>query len=340
MKTNLLNAVIAGLVSTFAPAMAIANDSVAELSAGGTTLARSDAIEMQKEELFLSRNEVRVSYVFRNHSDAPVETIVAFPMPDIKADPYESIAFPGEARDNFLNFQVEVNGERLEPELQQRAFAAGLDVTDDLVRAGIGLVPGASGQQEAIDQLDAGRLTDFLSRGILVKEEFDAGNGWETHYAPVWNLQSAYWWTMRFDPDVPTTVKHWYQPGIGGVAGLTFIDADGAPGYTQDEYIKTYCIDEGLISAARKLLARQKQSGGDDYLPYFEQHLSYVLTTGANWYGPIGEFHLVIDKGSTDTLVSFCGDGVRKTGPTTFEMHKSDYVPERDMNVLFLVKAE
>jgi hypothetical protein len=332
--------VIGVLVAYFGFGQAWANDSTAELTAGGITLARSDVIEMQKEELFLSREEVRVSYVFRNNSENPVETIVAFPMPEIKADPYESIAFPGEAKDNFLNFSVEVNSEKLEPKLQQRAFAAGLDVTDDLARVGIALVPGAAGQQEAIDRLDPGTLEDFISRGIVVKDEYDAGNGWETHYAPVWSLQSAYWWTMTFEPGVPTLVKHRYQPGIGGVAGLSFIDPDGAPGFNQGAYVKTYCIDEGLISAVGKLLASNKESGGDDYLPYFEQHLSYVLTTGANWSGPIGEFHLVVDKGSTDTLVSFCADGVKKTGPTTFEMHKSDYVPDRDMNVLFLVKAQ
>ena len=58
----------------------------------------------------------------------------------------------------------------------------------------------------------------------------------------------------------------------------------------------------------------------------FEEYLSYVITSGANWAGPIGTFRLVIDKGDT-TLVSFCGDGVRKIGPTTFEMIAKDYMP-------------
>jgi hypothetical protein len=340
MKTKLPAVVLSVTISSLALMPAYANDSTGELSAGGITLARSDVIEMQKEELYLSRREVRVSYVFRNRSEEPVETIVAFPMPDIKADPYESIAFPADARDNFLNFKVEVNGEMLEPTLQQRAFAAGLDVTDDLVRAGIALVPGAAGQEAAIERLEEGTLKDFISRGILVKDEYDAGNGWETHHVPVWNLQSAYWWNMVFEPGVPTVVRHWYQPGIGGTAGLSFIDPDGAPGYNHDTYVKTYCIEEGLIAATGKLLARHRESGGEGYLPYYEQHLSYVLVTGANWAGPIVDFHLTVDKGSADALVSFCGDGVTKTGPTTFELHKTDFYPERDIEVLFLVKAE
>jgi hypothetical protein len=40
-----------------------------------------------------------------------------------------------------------------------------------------------------------------------------------------------------------------------------------------------------------------------------------VLVTEANWKAPIGDFHMVIDKGAPANLVSFCGTGVRKTGP-------------------------
>jgi hypothetical protein len=67
----------------------------------------------------------------------------------------------------------------------------------------------------------------------------------------------------------------------------------------------------------------------------FEEYLSYVITSGANWAGPIGTFRLVVDKGDS-TLVSFCGDGVRKIGPTTFEMTAKDYTPKRDIDVLFI----
>ncbi|MBV8795464.1 MAG: DUF4424 family protein [Hyphomicrobiales bacterium] len=61
----------------------------------------------------------------------------------------------------------------------------------------------------------------------------------------------------------------------------------------------------------------------------WEEYLSYVITSGANWAGPIGS------KGDT-ALVSFCGDGVRKIGPTTFEMIAKDYTPRRDIDVLLV----
>ena len=71
--------------------------------------------------------------------------------------------------------------------------------------------------------------------------------------------------------------------------------------------------------------AKESKEG---YPMLMEQRLDYVLTTGGNWaLGTIGDFKLTIDKGEPDNLVSFCGENVRKTGPTTFEMTAKDYYP-------------
>jgi len=39
-------------------------------------------------------------------------------------------------------------------------------------------------------------------------------------------------------------------------------------------------------------------------------------------------------------LVSFCGEDVKKIGPTTFEMVKTDYWPEREIEILILNRNE
>ena len=67
-----------------------------------------------------------------------------------------------------------------------------------------------------------------------------------------------------------------------------------------------------------------------------ERRISYVLKTGANWAGPIKAFHLVVDKGQADRIVSFCGDGVKKISPTVFEVRASDFTPTHDLNILIL----
>jgi hypothetical protein len=65
----------------------LANDSIAELGAGGIVLSRSDVVAMEKEDLFISMEKVEVDYVFRNQSDEDVNAVVAFPMPDIEGSP-------------------------------------------------------------------------------------------------------------------------------------------------------------------------------------------------------------------------------------------------------------
>lgn len=321
-------------LSAGAPAQA--NDSIAELKAGGIVMARTDAITLEKEYLSISRKEVQVEYRFRNREDKAVDTIVAFPMPDITGTPYEDIALPAEAVDNFLDFTVEIDGQALTPSLQQRAFANGVDITDDLNRLGVSLLPFGEGREAELNRLAPADIEDLVARGAVMRDSYDSGGGWETHLAPVWTLKSVYWWRMTFEPGIPVWVLHRYKPSIGGTAGLSFIDNDGKPGYSFDEYKETYCLDSGFMSAAAKK-ARLAQSGG----PYhFEQRLSYILTTGNNWFGNIGEFTLRVDKGDPDALVSFCGTGVTKTGPTTFEMTAKDFYPGRDLDILFVVRAE
>lgn len=327
MRTLAVLGLIAGL---FAPMpCALANDSVAELRAGGIVLARSDAVSMEREDLYLSMDEVRVAYRFRNHTDEAVETIVAFPMPDLKGSPYEAIALPGEADDNFLDFTVAVNGRPVSPQLQQRAWVAGLDVTEAIKAAGLPLVPDYMKVREAAIPIDPEVLIDLVSQGILVAETHDAGEGLKTYHAPNWTLKSAYWWRMRFDPGQPVDVVHRYTPGIGGTAGLSFLLPDGRPGYSAAEYEQTYCTDPGFLSAVARRLSGE--GGG-----FTESRLSYVLVTANNWFGPIGEFNLTVDKGAVSNFVSFCGEGVTKTGPTTFELTYRDFYPERDLEILFV----
>lgn len=71
-------------------------------------------------------------------------------------------------------------------------------------------------------------------------------------------------------------------------------------------------------------------------MPFEEERIDYVLVTGANWKSPIGDFHMVIDKGAPANLVSFCGTGVRKTGPTAFEVHYTNFTPTGNVSVLIL----
>jgi uncharacterized protein DUF4424 len=58
-----------------------ADDSTATLGAGGLALEKTEKIALVSEDLTLSPTAVKISYRFRNLTNADVGTIVAFPMP-------------------------------------------------------------------------------------------------------------------------------------------------------------------------------------------------------------------------------------------------------------------
>ena len=62
----------------------------------------------------------------------------------------------------------------------------------------------------------------------------------------------------------------------------------------------------------------------------------YILTTGANWKGPIKNFKLTIAKHVPADKVSVCIPDTRKVSPTTFEVVRHDFVPKEDLNILFI----
>jgi hypothetical protein len=63
--------------------MSLRNYATMCLKAGGLVLEKTDKIALVSEDLYPSPTAVKVSYCFRNLTNADTETIVAFPMPDV-----------------------------------------------------------------------------------------------------------------------------------------------------------------------------------------------------------------------------------------------------------------
>ena len=318
--------VIFALSLMLLPARATANDAVAGLAAGELVLGRSDAVEMAEEELYLSRDEVRVRYVFRNHSGAPVETLVAFPLPPIHMEQEYEYGFGPAHRDpgDPVNFRAWVNGNAVPVALDVNAVTPeGRDVTALLERWQIPpvfLAPDEAAWERLWSHLDslpqAARVQLGAAGAILDPDE-------ETGFTPNWIVQYRYYWRMRFPPGAGVEVRHSYTPVPEAfVFGRDALD--------EPALVEEACMDPGF---RRAVLAR---FGPDEYAATTGWLLRYVLTTANSWRGPIGRFHLIVDKGSPGALVSLCRDGIRKTGPTTFEWWAQAWVPRRDLALLFL----
>lgn len=311
----------------------LANDSSAELRAGGLVLTRTDAIEMDEEDLYVSPEEIRVVYRFLNRAASPVTLRVAFPMPEIAVEGGDdNISAPTDSPDNLLAFSTRANGQPVTARVEQKVFVKGVEETETLRRLGVPLAPHLRATNEAMDRLPGPAKEELLRRGLAQIDEYDVGRGMEKHLAPHWTLRTVWHWEQSFAPG-ETIVEHRYKPSVGATVGSTV----GAPQWQKLEYARDYekrfCMDRDFLSAAGRLHRAAKGA-------MMESRIAYVLTTGGNWAKPIRAFRLVVDKGSADALVSFCGEGVHKIGPTRFEMRKENFTPTRDLDVLILSRPQ
>lgn len=330
MKRIVLVAVLAAALA----GPAVANDSTAELAAGGLVLTRTDAITMKSEDLYISADEVRVRYVFVNTSGRDVTTRVAFPMPDIGGPDFffHDTNIPGgEDPANLLAFVTRIDGKPVKMEVEQKAFVEGREITDWLVKRGIPLTLHVDGMVARLDALSDADKAEAERLGIAVPEEYDAGKGWEKHWNPAWILKTTFHWEQTFPAGREMVVEHRYKPATGSSVGTIV----GSPSMSvTPEWGETrahYCIDGDILAAVKK------GQGVAEYPPFWEKRVAYILKTGGNWAGPIGDFRMVVDKGAAENLVSFCASGVKKIAPTQFEVRHQNWTPDRDLNVLILL---
>ena len=309
-----------------------ANDSSAEKAAGGLVLRRSAEIDMVSEDLFISSAQVRVRYVFRNRTARPVATIVAFPMPDrdLAYEMESEVAYPAD-------FHTFVDGQPVRMSVERRAMARGVDQSALLTRLHIPLVPAAersaSDIADAIAHLPRAEQARLARLGLIDAVSFSAPHG---EVLPSWTVKETWYWRQTFPAGRDLRVEHRYTPGVGGTAGVPLANLDYRRGENGRRERADYCVDAAFLAALDSLSARAERDQG--HYP-MEQRIRYVLTTGGNWHAPIGDFRLVIDKGSPNAIVSFCGEGVRRIGPTQFEVRHRNWRPVRDLAIL-IVSAE
>jgi hypothetical protein len=325
------------LVSILALAASLpasANDTTAVLTTGGLEFVVNDGVVVESEELFISKEEIRVVYEFRNETAEDQNVLVAFPMPDLVPNFYSPVAFPEGPDNNLFDFETLVDGQAVDATLHEYAFALGVDRTKLVKQLGLPLVSVTTNASDAVNALDADQQAQLLHLGMLSIDEFDDGSGWRKHFYPAWVYKATYTWEAFFPAGETVTVEHRYKPSVGGTVGVSFL-SEPYEGYNPaSEYKTKYCTDDAFISAVRKTLPNPAETWG---APFYESWISYVLTTGGNWGGrAIERFRLVVDKGDPNNLVSFCGEDVKKVSPTRFEMMKTDFWPQQELEILIL----
>jgi len=329
-------AVILGIGMLVAAPAAHANDTTAELATGGLIFVTNDDIEMRSENLFISAQQVRVTYGFFNKSDKAVTVLVAFPLPEIRiSEQDQNIAVPTQDPGNPFGFATTVNGAHVTMQVEQHVTAVGIDRTQYLRDLGIPLAPQLAATNQALDALPKAKWDEIVGLGLGEIVEYGDNTGMRKHLEARWGLATTFYWQQTFAAGKPTIVQHQYTPSVGGSAQTDL----GSPSSMKEtwyaDYLRKYCIDNSFLAAIQNSRQANKSEFGP---PYSEQRIDYILKTGANWSGPIQDFQLVVDKGAPDAMVSFCGSNVSKISPTQFQMKQSNFTPDGDLAVLILDK--
>lgn len=322
-RPSLIAAVMLGLA---VGSGALANDGIAERGAGGLVFRHNDQIDMLSEDLYVSAQEIRVSYRFRNRTGADVRVIVGFPLPDhdLREDFYGDTAYP-------TDFRTTVDGRPIAMQVEYRAFWQNEDHTDLLTRLGVPIMyrddQGLDPIVAALSALPDADRSRLLEIGLV--EPFDDPEPGR-RLSPIWTVRETWYREQVFPAGRDVLVEHRYRPGAGG----THSSALALPGFRDSEegraMIARYCIDPAFLAGVDRLA----RGTNGEYVG--EQYVSYILTTGAGWRSPIGEFRLVVDKGRPGNIVSFCGEGVRRIGPTRFEIRRRNWRPTQDLHVLII----
>ena len=303
-----------------------ANDSAAERAAGGLVFKQSADIDMVSEDLFVSADEVRVRYVFRNRAPQDVRVTVAFPLPDhdLAEDFYGDVAYPS-------GFATRVDGRPVTMAVEQRALRGGTDHTALLAGLGIPIMYGEAGSSRS--SAPCRRCRWPIATGLVALDLAEPiGRADRRRITPSGRFGRRATGSRPSRPGATSSSSTATGPEPARRPRPALAHPEYLRGEGRQAMIDRYCIDEAFLAAVDR---GTRQAGGGQPA-YSEQWVSYILTTGANWRSPIGDFRLVVDKGDPSHLVSFCGEGVRRIGPTRFEVRHRNWRPTRDLDILIL----
>jgi len=332
-RTLALRLTMAASIVALALSPARANDTQANIALGGLLFEQNDQISMDSEDLYLSLDKVRVRYTYTNHSDRPITLLVAFPLPDMpleNRDPeWIEAAYPDW---DAIDMKTLVDGKPAGLMRIDIAKVGGVDFDKRLKELGWPALfwedPGFADRLKALSADDKSAL---VAEGVLTTDNVTEGD-----VRPAWTISTSFVRTQTFPPGVPITVEHSYAPLQGGtVASALDREIRGDTLDPYGEYASRYCVDEAFLRGYDRKRYLPSGTIDDRFFP-LESWIGYKLSPGANWKGRIGRFRLTVDKGYPDRLVSLCMDGLTKVSPTRFEVIRTDYEPDGDLDVLFV----
>lgn len=341
---------------------AYANDSAAAIGAGGIHFHKTEGIVMEKEELFITPDHIKVYYVFKNVTNKDIIVDVFFPLPiqsEISAQKtwdkeildemneqnkrnnpeYDSSSFLEQVP--FENFSVRVDGKKVAFKREIRALQKGKDMTNLFHDNNLPLNPVLAScnypmTKESDTQACDERMKRYQNLGLLSPEG-----------QPLWQKQIHYHWLQTFPKGKEVKIEHSYRPARGSFffehqANRLPMEMLIEQLLSRGEWIAKFCpwqsisITDNFIPWIIREFQQTSKSTENLTLMFYE--VDYILTTGANWEGPIRDFTITIEYPKDGTVAScwpFDQNKIKDIGSNKIQFHQKDFKPDQDLKILF-----
>ena len=317
MRTSITAFLSGVLLGPGLPATALANGATASFPAGGVVFHEEQHISIEREDLEIGLERIRVRYVFRSSAPGPLRLTIGFPMAKVALeDGPDNLGDRSAATDdprNYMAFHVSANGKAVKPKLHEYAWVGDTNITARLQALHVPVFSDYNGRDFGLQNLPKSTLK------TLTEAAFVTRYGKDPTVYPQWRYQSVYEWRQSFPPG-RSTVEIDYVPMYGDVT--TEAKYSLFPGEGDDRY----CYDAAFKARFKDLRARGV---------YTEPlTLGYILRTARNWNGPIGHFRLKIVN-PDHYQFSFCPPTGLKLAGDGATWEAETFTPDRDIDLVF-----
>ncbi|MDH4120986.1 MAG: DUF4424 domain-containing protein [Deltaproteobacteria bacterium] len=313
MKTWFLGAVALAIL----PSLSLANDTSVSRPGKQLQFLQENDVSIEKEVLEIWGYKVDVKYVMVNHSTKAKTLDIAFPLPSIQLD---RILF-----DEFFDMPMEYAEMEMKLTVDTRDVPG---VWEDMYTYKNKPLPlrinfsGVSYENcSAMDEKCA-PVCNAILQATGEKDCSQAAGGIE--------LTRMFRWKYEFPPRKPIEVHHAYVVSHGWnwlqkteTASISLLSQKNIMGVTSPE--DAFCMNNAG--------ALPETPGTQD--AYAFGWVEYVLSTGANWKGPIKEFTLIAHPRIESDIVSSCFPGLKKVAPGTYMAEVVNFSPSGDLAVGF-----
>jgi len=301
---------------------AAADDITASLPAGGLRLPETVGLHLAEREVFVSREEIRITHLLENHTEQEMNLLLAFPLPAIDLGRAADVPITPPAADpvNFAGFEAKVDGQPLRPQVELRAFRNGIDVSELLIRYGVPLSRFDARLYPTLASLAPPARAELTAMTLA---EWDTADG----VRPLWTTRTTFFWPQKIPARGEVRIELRFSPVVGRVL-ITDRSLAESP------LVRRHCIDESFLEAAHQRLETDPGTGVRAF------RIRHAFDGQPGHAIPADRFRLIIDKGSPRALLAVCGRGLMKAETTQISLERRNFTPTGEIDILILDEEE